>query len=115
MQISEKLKNQILDIIFKYLDKDKTTVFLFGSYAEGTAKQYSDIDIGIMSDKILTFNEVLRIKGDLNENVITLRDIDFVDFNRDLDEKFKNIALKEVIIWHQGKESKASLSNTKKP
>ena len=111
MKIKQSIKDQILNIIFNYLYKKSCTVFVFGSYAEGTAKQSSDIDIGIMCDQKLPLDLFLRIKSDINENVETLRDIDLVDINSDLDEKFKEIALKEVIIWHQGKESKASLNS----
>jgi predicted nucleotidyltransferase len=111
MQISDELVKKILDIIFKYIDKDKCLVFLFGSYAEGTAKQSSDIDIGIMYNHQLSLDLILRIKAELNENIKTLRDIDLVDFCGDISEKFKEIALKEVIIWHRGKESKACLNS----
>jgi predicted nucleotidyltransferase len=111
MQISEEIKTQILEIVFKHLDKDCLIVFVFGSYAQNKAKSYSDIDIGIFYNYNLSLTEVLRIKSELNENIKTLREIDFVNFEEKLDEKFKKIALKEVIIWHQGKESKAFLTN----
>lgn len=115
MQITDEIKKQILKILFKHLDKESLTVFLFGSYAQNQAKTYSDIDIGIFYSYDLNLTEVLRIKSELNETVRTLRSIDLVNFSGNLDEKFKEIALKEVIIWHQGKESKAFLNNTKKP
>ena len=111
MQITEEIKNQILEILFKHLDEDCLTVFVFGSYAQNQAKSYSDIDIGIFYSYDLNLTEVLRIKSELNETIRTLRDIDLVNFSGNLDEKFKKIALKEVIIWHQGKESKAFQNN----
>lgn len=111
MQISKEIKNQILDILFKHLNKDLLTVFIFGSYALEEAKQSSDIDIGILYDNNLELSEVLQIKSELNEEVKTLREIDLVNFSDKLDEKFKKIALEKVIIWHQGKESRVSLNN----
>jgi len=100
MEISEKIKKQILDIIFKYIDKNSCDVFLFGSYASEKARQSSDIDIGIDCNKKLSLTELLTIKEDLNENVDILRKIDIVDFKSDLDEDFKKITLKDRKIWH---------------
>lgn len=114
MQIIEAIKQQILEILFNHMKKENLTVFLFGSFAEETAKQSSDIDIGIFYDYNLSLDEILRIKTELNEKIKTLRSIDIINFNDELDPKFREIALKKVIIWHQGKESKTSLDNIKK-
>ncbi len=111
MKISEELKAQILKIIFKYLPKDRCTVFLFGSYARDRAKQSSDIDIGIICPEKLDSSQIFLLKEDLNENAQTLRNIDIIDFNSGLDEDFIRIATKKVEIWNKGKELKGCLKN----
>lgn len=111
MNISEELKNQILDIIFNHLDKQSTTVFLFGSYAQGTAKHYSDIDIGFIVSRNIAFSEVQEIKEELNDTVQTLRKIDLVDFGSSLDENFKRIALERIEIWYKGINSPKIINN----
>lgn len=97
------IREQILNIVFKYLDKDKTIVYLFGSRAEGTNGRFSDIDIGIeFSEGDVPSKEFLSIGEEVNNKVDTLLKIDVVDFNR-LNNEFKNFALKEAIIWHSPK------------
>jgi len=109
----DKLKNQILKIIFKHIPKDDCLIFLFGSGAKKRIYPSSDIDIGIISNKPLNNSTLIRIKQDL-EQVRTLRDIDLVDFSSLEDKKFLKIALKEVKIWHQTPKSKVYLNNLNK-
>lgn len=113
MQIPENIKQQILELLFNHFANEHLTVFVFGSFAEGTAKQSSDIDIGIVYNYNLSLNDILKVKTELNEQVKTLRSIDLVNFSEELDPKFREIALKKVILWHQGKESKTNLNSIK--
>ncbi len=116
MIIKEKIKKEILDIIFKHLNSDNCTIFLFGSYAQNKAKQSSDIDIGFVSIEKISLNDVLTVKDELNEEVNILRDIDFVDFSADnLDKDFIKIALKDIEIWHKTKESSEILNSLINP
>ena len=112
MDIAE-LKKQILEVIFKYIPKDNCVIFLFGSLAQNKVYPSSDIDIGIISNKLLENSILVRIKGEL-EKARTLRDIDVIDFLSVVDKDFLKIALKEVKIWHQTKRSKVYLSNLKR-
>lgn len=114
MEISQNIKNQILEIIFQHIDKNSISVFLFGSYAADCASQASDIDIGFVCTDHISFDKILALKDDLNENVKTLKDIDFVDFNHNLDEEFKKIALKDVKLWHITPESLEILTSIRK-
>ncbi|TAL70790.1 MAG: nucleotidyltransferase domain-containing protein [Bacteroidetes bacterium] len=99
------LREQILDVVFSHLDKNKTTVFLFGSRAENKNGKYSDIDIGLLfEDGEIPAREFVNIMEDLNNKVDTLLKIDVVDFNR-VDDEFKNFALKEAQIWHSPKNT----------
>lgn len=97
------IRNQIMTIIFRHLDKSKTTVYLFGSRAENKNGKYSDIDIGLIyEDCEIPSEEFNNIVEDVNNQVDTLLKIDIVDFSR-VDDDFKNFALKGAQLWHSPK------------
>jgi predicted nucleotidyltransferase len=108
MKISSKIKNQILEIIFRRLNPDETSVFLFGSQVDKFAPSRSDIDIGIISNQQIDDYVILTLSDELNFMVDTLIKIDLVDFNA-VDQKFKEIALRTVEKWHIAKNSKEIL------
>jgi uncharacterized protein len=89
----EKLKEEILKILGKYLDLSQYKVFFFGSRVKGNADERADIDIGIEGPEIPSHIK-LEIEEEL-ENLPILYKIDFVDFNN-VDEDFKKIAKKYV-------------------
>jgi uncharacterized protein len=89
----EKLKEDILKILSKYLDLSQYKVFFFGSRVKGNADERADIDIGIEGPEIPSHIK-LEIEEEL-ENLPILYKIDFVDFNN-VDEDFKKIAKKYV-------------------
>jgi predicted nucleotidyltransferase len=91
----EKLKEEILKILGKYLDPPQYKVFFFGSRAKGNVDERADIDIGIEGPEIPAHIK-LEIEEEL-ENLPILYKIDFVDFNN-VDEKFKKVA-KEYIEY----------------
>ena len=90
----EKLKKEILEIVGKYLDLKEYKVFFFGSRVRGDNFPRADIDIGIKGPKTVPFEVMVRIKEDL-ENLPTLYRFDVIDF-KDVPEKFKKIALKNI-------------------
>lgn len=60
-------KNGIKKILAQFIKEAKKRipvkkVILFGSYANGTAKKSSDIDIAVISPKFARMNELERIK-----------------------------------------------------
>ena len=91
----EKLKEDILKILGKYLDIAQYKIFFFGSRVRGNADERADIDIGIEGPEIPSHIK-LEIEEEL-ENLPILYKIDFVDFNN-VDEKFKKVA-KEYIEY----------------
>ena len=91
-----KPEDEIKKIIFKNLDKNKFDVFLFGSRAIWNYKKKSDYDIWILGKKRLSFQELMKIKRQLDELPYL---IDLVDFNT-VDKDFKEIALKKIIKWN---------------
>jgi len=91
----EKLKEDILKILSKYLDLSQYKVFFFGSRVKGNADERADIDIGIEGPEIPSHIK-LEIEEEL-ENLLILYKIDFVDFNN-VDDDFKKVA-KEYIEY----------------
>ena len=88
---SEKLKEEILSIISKYLDLKKYDVFFFGSRVEGKGDKHSDIDIGIEGLKEISGGIMAQIQEDI-DNLLILYKIEIVDFKKaSLD--FKKVAL----------------------
>ena len=91
-----KIEENIKNIIFKNINKDKFKVFLFGSRAKWNHKKYSDWDIGILWDKQIEYEKYLKLKRQLNELPYL---IDLVDFHL-VDENFKKLALKYTKPWN---------------
>lgn len=107
--ISEKIpriiREQIIEILFRRISPETTTVFLFGSLAENTDMKYSDIDIGIVSEDEISDVVFLSLCDDLNYKADTLRKIDLVDFNK-VDSAFRKFALENIEIWHTAENLK---------
>ncbi|GBD34516.1 hypothetical protein HRbin35_00241 [bacterium HR35] len=90
---ADKLKEEILKILNKYLDLSKYKVFFFGSRVYGNFDDRGDVDVGIEGPEI-PVEIKFKIEEEL-ENLPILYKIDFVDFNN-VDEDFKKIAKKKV-------------------
>lgn len=92
---SEKdLKQAVLDIIAKHLDRRAYRVFLFGSRASEKGGDRSDFDIGIEGPAPVPDRAWSEIKEEVEE-LPTLYTVDLVDFRR-VSEDFRNIALEHV-------------------
>ena len=88
----QKLKNEILSIITKYLDTSEYKVFFFGSRVSGKGTDHSDIDIGIEGPFPISPEIKLRIEEEI-ENLPILYKIEIVDFKR-VPSKFREVALR---------------------
>ena len=107
-----RYKQAILDSIFERLNKNDCIIFLFGTFAEGDTVRSSDIDIGILGRDKISDRDFVMLQEELNTNVPTLRKIDLVDFSN-VDRKVREEALKEMEIWHIGKNCRELLKNLK--
>ncbi|MBI5306641.1 nucleotidyltransferase domain-containing protein [Candidatus Wolfebacteria bacterium] len=85
------LIQEIVKIIRKRLSRDYR-VLLFGSWAKGNALETSDIDIGILGKEEISWNEMAKIKDEVDD-IPTLRKIDIVDLIS-TEVKFKENVLK---------------------
>ena len=91
---SEKLKNDILKILRRYLNLQEYKVFFFGSRVEENNSEHADIDVGVEGPRPIPSRVKLEIEEAL-ENLPVLYKIDFVDF-KDVSDEFHKIALQHV-------------------
>lgn len=92
------------NLIFKEINKnikdnlpmDNYKIMLFGSWAKGNALETSDIDIGILGEKKVPWNIMVKILRKIEE-IPTLRSIDIVDLNA-VSESFRKSALRHAKI-----------------
>lgn len=100
--VTSKIKSEILNQIFSVLDKNSVKVILFGSHASGQNNNFSDIDIGLTTNKKLDLDRAIsEIRSKLMESNIPYK-IDLVNLDR-ANAEFKEIALKGHEIWHAPK------------
>ena len=81
-------------IVRRHLPDPAYRVFLFGSRAAGTARDRSDIDIGIEGPAPVPRAALAAIQDEIEE-APTLYSIDIVDFRR-LPAKFRQIARQRI-------------------
>lgn len=89
-------KNIIKKVVFDNLPDSTYNVFLFWSRVSWGYKKNSDYDIWIIWNKKLDLIKFLKIKRELEKLPYI---IDLVDFY-DIDEGFKEIALKNIEKWN---------------
>lgn len=77
-------------IVRRHVPDPAYRIFLFGSRAEGTAQERSDIDIGIEGPAPVPQEALTLIQEELEE-APTLYSVDVVDFRR-VSEKFRRVA-----------------------
>ena len=93
--LTDKILNEIRRILFLHITKENNTAFIFGSWSNGTARKFSDIDLGIESAQGVTLGTLGKIREDF-ENSSLPYSVDIVDFTT-VSEKFKNVAKKSLI------------------
>jgi predicted nucleotidyltransferase len=81
-------------IVRRYVPDPAYRIFLFGSRAEGSARERSDIDIGIEGPNPVPLDALSLIHEEL-EDAPTLYTIDVVDFSR-VPEKFRRVARRRL-------------------
>lgn len=89
-----RLKEEIKEIVSKYLDPGSYRVFFFGSRIRGDNFPRADIDIGIDGREKIPAEIKFKIEKEI-EKIPTLYKFDIVDF-KGVSESFKKEALKDV-------------------
>lgn len=87
--------SEIKKILFKYLDPKKDKAFIFGSRASGKARKFSDIDIGLKSEREIDRMLMSDIEEAFDESNIPFA-VDVVDFSQ-VSDKFKELAEQKII------------------
>jgi|SRR3989339_3027 len=85
----------IKKILFKYLDFKKDKAFIFGSRATGNTRKFSDIDIGVRSEREIDTLLLSDIEEAFEESNIPYT-VDVVDFSN-ISNNFKEVSMKKVI------------------
>ena len=84
----------IKQAIWSRLPDDSYRVFIFGSRTTGKARQFSDVDIGIVGNRPLPGYVVEDIRGEIEDSDIPVP-VDVVDFS-DVSVQFRENALKNA-------------------
>ena len=93
--LDEKTTAIVKKILFQFLDPQKDKAFIFGSWAVGNARKFSDIDIGIQSSRQIPNGMLSDLEEAFEESNLPYI-VEVVDFNT-VSEKFKTIASQKVI------------------
>jgi uncharacterized protein len=97
------------EIILNLVDKEKISVFLYGSRAENNSRNDSDIDVGLWSPYGINDKLIRQIHNAIEESIVPYH-IDIIDFNS-VSSKFKEIATEKIIIWNEGKDFNLNLNH----
>lgn len=98
----QKYISIIKEIVLSIINTDEYLVFLFGSRATDKYKRYSDVDVGLLGKNPIG-EAYYKIINKIEEHDIPYK-VDIVDFAL-VDEKFKKVALQEIVIWNDPKSS----------
>ena len=85
MQLTENQLNNILASVNSVFPESK--VYLFGSRAKGTARQFSDCDLAIQADEKLKLNHLAQLEEIFAESDLPFK-IDLIDLQR-VSEEFQ--------------------------
>lgn len=95
MPVKEEYKKKLIKAIEYHYPQAK--IYLFGSWATGKNKPYSDIDIAIDIGEKIHFRDIARLAQTI-DNLELHNMVDIVDMNSIPEELKKNI-LQDRIIW----------------
>lgn len=93
--LSKTTINTIKTILWQRLDKSKDEAFIFGSWAVGDNRKFSDIDIGIESKRQIPSKTIHNLKGEFEESNLPYA-VDVVDF-AGTTKQFKEVAKQAII------------------
>ena len=79
---------------------DNRIVGIFGSYAKGTQKKESDIDIFIIGNKLKEDYDKLGEKLDLNINIKYFPENEFINLIKSKDNLIKEIIKDHILIFN---------------
>lgn len=92
-----------LERIVKSLSPDYE-IWAFGSRVEGKEKEYSDLDLAVKSDKILTLSQLADLRNAFDESNLTIK-VDIIDWSSVSEDFRKNIKKNYVVIKKAGSKT----------
>jgi len=78
IDIEERYLDRVKSIINSILQDEDLKIYVFGSRARGSAKQYSDLDIALESDSKIDSNKMSKITTELEDTTIPYK-VDVID------------------------------------
>ena len=94
LQIKENELKIVRDIVKKHLPD--TPVWAFGSRVKGTAQQYSDLDLALMTIQPLSFIQLAELEQDFSDSDLTWQ-VDLLDWAT-TSETFKKIVSANYVV-----------------
>jgi hypothetical protein len=94
----EKISQQVQAILLQVLSDHGVKLYLFGSWARGEERQFSDIDVGVWHDGTLDRKLLTEVRFLLEESTIPYR-VDVVDLTQ-VDTEFLAKVKREGIVWN---------------
>jgi predicted nucleotidyltransferase len=88
---------EIKDVLLKFLSGEDVKIVLFGSRARGDFVNTSDVDIGIIPGETFDRRKLVLLREYL-DNLNSPLKVEVVDLSM-VSEDFKQITLKEAMIW----------------
>ncbi len=98
-------KGDVVEHVRRFADKVRATIpvrqiILFGSYAKGTAREDSDIDVAVITDEraeswLKTSAELFRLREDINLDIEPV----LIDYTDDLSGFLEEIRRTGIIIY----------------
>jgi predicted nucleotidyltransferase len=95
MAVKEEYKRKLIKAIEYHYPEAK--IYLFGSWATGKNKPFSDIDLAIDTGQQIPLREIDRIEKTI-ENLDLHNMVDIVDMNN-IPEDLKQNILRDKIVW----------------
>lgn len=95
--LDERTKRIIIAVIAALIPHAK--IYLFGSRARGTHKEYSDVDIAVDAGERLAYSQIGEARDMLNASNIPLK-FDVLDFQR-VDQAMQDSIRKDGILWKE--------------
>lgn len=93
IQISKAEQNYIYNVLKNHLPDAK--FWVFGSRVKGTAKQYSDVDIAIMSDAPVDLLALSTLEEEFANSDLLFK-VDLVDWHR-ISKEFQELITDEYV------------------
>ena len=90
-------KNIISCILNKNL-QPQIKVYVFGSRAKCTSKQYADLDLALESDEIIDSTIIDKLHIEFEDSMLPFK-VDIIDL-KNIDEDFYNAIVNDLVIWN---------------